>query len=565
MRITTLRTTLGLLGAFALAAPALAQEAATLNATACTALAQIAVTPAQVGLPVSGVTIVSATWVDTAPVHCRIDGRIDPVDKSASARPINFGVALPASWNGRSVQLGGGGMNGTIPALAGRGPQSELAQGYATYGSDSGHSVRDDPSWLLNDEAIQNLGYAQMKKTHDVAHVLLNAAYGREAEYNYYVGGSQGGREGLTVAQRFPQDYDGVLSSVPIVGFSTLMLGPSLIRIQEKPLANWVSAAKGPMLLKEIMRQCDKLDGLADGVINNYIDCRAEFNVNDGKGSADPWAALRCTGGANDSCLSDAQIGTLGFIFSNYSEGIALPNGRTHFGMWAPTTAIGSTPPAFGNLPMAPPGALLMERRYKGQEGAEADAPVFTTLGTEGVTGIMMGNPAGNPLDYDTTLHGARHAQVAAWLDSTQSDLGTFSARGGKVVIAIGTDDTIAPSGEQLDYYQSLLDTMGRARVDSFARLFVLPQTGHGLTGQSAAIDGDGNTLTPAPLPSTVDRFAMLTAWVERGEAPPMSAATSGMNNATGLMCSYPEYPHYQGGDRNTTAAYACTRARYAE
>jgi hypothetical protein len=558
MKIATTITALGLLCTIALP---VAAQTATLTPEACTALGATVITPAQIALPVRAVTLTSATWVDTAPVHCRIDGHIDPVDQAANARPINFGVALPASWNGRGVQLGGGGMNGMIPGLAGRGEQSELARGYATYGSDSGHSVRDDPSWLLNDEAIQNLGFAQMKKTHDVAHVLIEAAYGRGAEYNYYVGSSQGGREGLTVAQRFPQDYDGVLASVPIVGFSTLMLGPSLIRIQEKPQANWVSADKGPMLLKEIMRQCDKLDGLADGVINNYVDCRAEFNVNDSKGSEDPWAALRCTGAAADTCLSDAQIATLGLIFSNYSEGIALPNGRTHFGMWAPTTAIGSTPPAFGNSPMAPPGALLMGRRYQGQEGAEADAPVFTTLGTEGVTGIMMGQTTGNPLDYDTAKHGARHAQVAAWLDSTQSDLGAFVARGGKLIVAIGTDDTIAPSGEQLDYYQSLLDTMGRATVDSFARLFVLPQTGHGLTGRSAAIDGDGNTLTPAPLPSTVDRFAMLTAWVERGEAPGMSAATSGMD-ATGLMCSYPQYPHYKGGDRATTAAYECATPR---
>src|SRR5690606_38774060 len=135
----------------------------------------------------------------------------------------------------------------------------------------------------LNDEAIRNIGYAQMKKTHDVALALIAAAYGAAPEYNYYVGGSQGGREGLTVAQRYPQDYDGVLSSVPIVGFSTLMLAPSLIRIQEKPLASWVSAEMGPLLLKEFMRQCDALDGINDGVINNYVDCRAQFNLNDGK------------------------------------------------------------------------------------------------------------------------------------------------------------------------------------------------------------------------------------------------------------------------------------------
>jgi pimeloyl-ACP methyl ester carboxylesterase len=552
------------LAAVVLCHAAAAQDTVQLGETQCAALANTAIAPAQIGEPVAAVHIDKAAWVAEAPVHCRIDGTIDPVDQRATARPIHFGVALPATWNRRAVQLGGGGMNGTVPGLAGRGERSELAQGYATYGSDSGHAVRDDPSWVLNDEAIRNLGYAQMKKTHDAALLLINAAYGAAPAYNYYVGGSQGGREGLTVAQRYPQDYDGVLSSVPIVGFSTLMLGPTLMRIQEKPQANWVSADKGPLLVKEFMRQCDKLDGLADGIIYDYVDCRAQFNVNDKKGDADPWAALRCAAGATENCLSDAQIGTLGVIFSTYRPGITLANGRTTFGMWAPTTAVGATPPSFGNSPMAPPGALLMSRRYQGQEGAEADAPVFFTLGTEGVTGFMMKQATGNPLDYNVATHGARHAEIAQWLDSTQSDLSAFAARGGKVIVAIGTDDTIAPPGEQLDYYQSLIDTMGRDGVDAFARLYVLPQTGHGLTGQSAAIDGDGNTITPAPIPVTADRFALLTAWVERGEAPGMSVEVSGPSG-TRPMCSYPEYPHYQGGDASQASAYQCKRAAMAD
>jgi feruloyl esterase len=564
MNTTNKALQLCMLATLSLSHAAFAQDATPLSPERCATLANTTVAPAQIGEPVAAVRIDQAAWVETAPAHCRIDGQIEPVDQSPNARPINFGVALPANWNGRAVQLGGGGMNGMVPGLAGRGEQSELAKGYATYGSDSGHSMRDDPSWLLNDEAIQNLGYAQMKKTHDTALVLIEAAYGSAPDYNYYVGGSQGGREGLTVAQRYPQDYDGVLSSVPIVGFSTLMLGPTLIRIHEKPLANWVSADKGPLLLKEFMRQCDKLDGLADGVIYDYVDCRAQFNINDDKGDADPWAALRCAESATADCLSDAQIGTLGLIFSSYRPGIALPNGRETFGMWAPTTSVAATPPAFGNSPMAPPGALLMGRRYQGQEGAEADAPAFFTLGTEGVTGIVMQQTSGNPLDYTEAAHGARQATVAQWLDSTQSDLSAFAERGGKVILAIGTDDTIAPSGEQLDYYQSLLDTLGRERIDSFARLYVLPQTGHGLSGQSAAIDGDGNTLTPAPIPSAADRFALLTAWVERGEAPGMSVEVSG---ATGTrpMCSYPDYPHYQGGDASQAAAYRCTRATLAD
>jgi len=192
-----------------------------------------------------------AAWVEaagTVPAHCRVDGVFAPVDSASTARPINFRVILPASWTRRAAQLGGGGINGVIPNLTGveagaTGP-SLLQRGFATYGSDSGHQLPafgprqggpppapPDQEWALNDEAIRNFGYAQMKKTHDVAMVLITRLYGERPRFNYYVGTSQGGREGLTVAQRYPADYDGVAANVPIVSFSTLMLAPELIRI----------------------------------------------------------------------------------------------------------------------------------------------------------------------------------------------------------------------------------------------------------------------------------------------------------------------------------------------
>lgn len=535
-----------------LAPAAFAQD--TLDATQCAALAGLDIGTDRIGEPVSAVVLDSATW-QSEPPHCRIDGRLEPVDQSDSARPILFGVALPANWNGRAIQMGGGGMNGTIPALAGRGPQSDLADGYVTYGSDSGHGMRDE-AWLLNDEAIRNLGYLQMKKTHDAAMALIDAAYGKAPAYNYYVGGSQGGREGLTVAQRYPDDYDGVLSSVPIVGFSSLMLAPSRTRIEEKPLARWVPPTKGAALLAEFMRQCDGLDGLDDGVINNYVDCRAIFNVNDGSGPANPWAALQCPDdrdpAPDDStaaaCVTSGQIETLHYVFSDISPGITLPNGRSTFGMWAPTTAV-----AGGGF-----GGLFTGTRFLGQEGAAADAQRFAQLGTNGVYGFFMQDLAGNPLDFNEARHGARYQQLAAWLDSTQADLSAFAARGGKLVLIIGTDDTIASSGEQLNYYQSLLDTMGQGAVDAFARLYVLPQTGHGLSGRSAAITGSGAAAEPFELPNQTDRFALLRNWVEQGEAPAMAVPVTSAARSL-PMCSYPTYPQYTGGDATQAASYTCS------
>jgi feruloyl esterase len=201
---------------------------------------------------------------------------------------------------------------------------------------------------------------------------------------------------------------------------------------------------------------------------------------------------------------------------------------------------------------------VLVGQRYRGQEGAAADAPLFSNQGSIGVTGFMMQDLTANPLDFDIERYRARRELVSTWLDSTDPDLGDFRKRGGKLIVTVGTDDTTASSGEQLNYYRTVLDAMGREAVDSFARLYVIPQGGHGLSGRAAPINGDGVRVEQIQVPSNADRFAMLQAWVEKGTAPGRSEVVSA--GARSLpMCSYPEYPHYRGGDINQAASYACT------
>jgi len=316
-----------------------------------------------IGEPVGSVRLYAPRWIeatDASPAYAVVEGSILPVDPNGW--PINFRVLLPASWSHRAMQSGGGGMNGMITVREGNNPM--LGKGFAIYGSDAGHqasfmggrggmqsaplatgpegSSPDD--WALNEEAIRNLGYMQMKKTHDAAMVIMERIYGEQPQYNYYVGSSQGGREGLMVAQRYPADYDGIISNVPIVNFSTLMLAPELIRIQEKPLTNWVTPAKVRAITAEFLRQCDSLDGLSDGIINNYIEARVIFNVNDGKGPADPWAMLRGPNGVDPdpgdtsttAKLTDGQIKTLELTYSTYKFSTPLVNDVTSFGMWLP-------------------------------------------------------------------------------------------------------------------------------------------------------------------------------------------------------------------------------------
>ena len=171
-----------------------------------------------------------------------------------------------------------------------------------------------------------------------------------------------------------------------------------------------------------------------------------------------------------------------------------------------------------------------------------------------------MKNTSANPLDYveGGPLNGRRQ-EISAWLDATNPDLSAFARRGGKMIVAIGTNDTLASPGAQLDYYQSVLDKMGRAAVDEFARFYVIPQTGHGLTGSSYTTNGDGATIAATQIPSRFDRVAMLVDWVEKGIAPPKSATVTG-NTGSLPLCSYPTYPKYSAGPATSAGSYTCAQ-----
>jgi feruloyl esterase len=518
---------------------------------------------ASIGERVGAVTLSAPRWVaatDALPARCEIDGSMAPAKPDAHARPILFRVWLPATWNHRAAQQGGGGMNGSIPDLTGRaypiGGKSPAQLGFVTYGSDSGHQANGPTDWVLNDEAIANLGSLQMKKTHDAAMVLVQRLYGERPRYSYYTGTSQGGREALTVAQRYPADYDGVAANVPIVNFSSLMLAPELIRIQEKPIANWVTREKVNAIRGEFMRQCDGLDGAVDGVINNYTACRAIFDVTQGPANRHPWASKRCPNNVDpnpadtsaNACLTDGQISTLEFVYRPYRFSSPLANGVKSFGMWLPNT----DPSGSG---------LIVPARFRSQEGAAADAPMHTHLGVLGVTGFLMRDVDANPLGYvEGGPFDARRQELSAMLDSTNPDLSAFAKRGGKMIATIGTNDTLASPGAQLEYFQSVIDRMGRGTVDTFARFFVIPQVGHGLSGSVYQTAGDGRSVEAAPIASNYERFAFLTAWVERSEPPAMSLTVHSPDGSRLMpLCSYPSYPRYVNGAPSAAASYTCT------
>jgi feruloyl esterase len=290
---------------------------------------------------------------------------------------------------------------------------------------------------------------------------------------------------------------------------------------------------------------------LADGVINNYMAARALFDMSQGDPKRNPWAALRAPDGVDPNAadtsanarLTDGQISTLKFVYSRYPFATPLANGVRSFGMWVPNT----DPAGSG---------LIADRRFRGQEGADDNAPRHSHLGILGVTGFLMQNLSANPLDYvEGGPLNKRREQISEWLDSTNPDLSVFHRRGGKMIVIIGTDDTLASPGAQLDYFQSVLDKMGREQVDAFARFYVLPQAGHGLSGRSSGTNGDGQSVASFQVPNRFDRTALITAWVERNEAPGKTLVVTA-NGRSLPLCSYPNYPRYKSGPPESAQSY---------
>ena len=510
----------------------------------------VAIAPTDIGEPVSAVTLAAPTWTNASgsnQAFCRVNGAMAPIDPAAPN--INFGVTLPARWAYRYAQQGGAGMNGSVPALAGA---SYNNLGMATAGSDSGHQA--NPAWAVNDESIRNFGFMQMKKTYDVARVLQQRAYGGVPVYRYWFGGSQGGREGLTMAQRYPNDFEGIAVTVPVLSFSNLSLSRAAQRIQEIPLDNWVTQAKRTAISTEFMRQCDGLDGLLDGVINNYMGCRKVFDVKQHPPGYNPWSAKRCPDGADPNpsdtsaaaCFTDGQIETLKFTYTPYLFATPLVNGTTSFGMYMPGTDPG------GN-------GIIVPARYRGQQGAADSAPIYSWLGGPAVMGFLYQDLSANPLSYvEGGSLNDRRIVLSGWVDSVDPNLAAFKDRGGKLISVIGTNDTLASPGAQLDYYKAVIDAMGQHAVDEFARLWVLPMTGHGLSGNAFNVNGAGEPNSSFAIPSNHDRLGMIVDWVEKGDAPPLvPIVTAGTRSLP--MCRYPSYPRYQGGDPLQASSYTCT------
>lgn len=474
------------------------------------------------------------------PAFCKVLGHIEPVDPKAP--PVKFQVNLPVEWNGRSVQYGGGGFNGVLITGLGLPPAypfdkpSPLARGFVTYGTDSGHESKPgEPPQLfaLNDEAFENFAHRAYKKVRDAAVVLMQRAYGKKPDKMYFMGSSEGGREGLTMAQRYPDGFDGIFARVPVINWVGLQHAGTrsgLVTMGE----GWINPAQVKLVGDAVRAACDKADGSDDALIQDPVACKAAFKVE----------TLRCADGkSGDQCLTDAQIKAVDTLHATYKFPFTLANGLDDYPGWGvsgeDTPAVGPTGGWMawwlGAAPPAQPPAL--------------NNGIAWIYGAGGMQYVFARDPKLDVTTYKVEDHKARLLEVSSLMDSTDPDLSRFRARGGRLIMLEHMADYAQSPYAGIRYFESVERKLGKAETAEFARLYTAPGVDH--VGSGA--------------PANVDMLSALVDWVEKGTAPgdlevteqkveaPSFAVTRAMP-----LCRWPAWPHYKSGPVTAAESFAC-------
>jgi len=516
-----------------------ADETTALPGAACSSLQGMTIAAPAIGLPTSGAEVQTATMVVASTAnnpngeYCKVTGIVKP--KNPSSPNLEFEVNLPASWNRRALQMGGGGYNGTlVTGLAGftlqpAGVDNPLKQGYVTLGSDGGHKSTQgfDGRFAMDDEALANFGKESVKKTHDAALEVIKKAYGRAPERFYFIGGSQGGHEALDAAARYYRDYDGVVANYPAYNVTLLHLGSLNAgrAVYEGGGAAWLNPAKTKLITDAVYAKCDALDGTTDTIVSNVKACNAAFDVK----------ALRCANGKDtgDSCLSDAQLGAVAKIAADYKPGFAVA-GMDTFPRWAFLE-----------------GALFRERSNWGSVPQPSNPlsgkePLLYTAGDQTAKFIITRDPELDTMTFDPKRWAERVAWAATMMDVTNVSLAPFKAKGGKIIMTHGTaDDFITPHNSEA-YYARQVKEFGQGGVDSFLRFYMIPGFGHGF----------------GPFNAKIDSLTALRNWVEKGEAPKGLTAADGNPNANRArpLCEWPKWPKFTGaaGTEGSAASFTC-------
>jgi feruloyl esterase len=474
------------------------------------------------------------------PAFCKVLGHIDSTDQSAP--PVKFEVNLPAEWNGRSLQYGGGGFNGVLitglalPPAHPFDKASPLAQGFVTYGTDSGHESKpgEPPQvFALNDEAFENFAHKAYKKVRDAAVDLMVRAYGKRPDKMYFMGSSEGGREAMTMAQRYPEDFDGILARVPVINWVGLLHASNRSGLVTMGDA-WIRPAQVKLVADAVRAACDKADGSDDQLIEDPVACRASFKPE----------TLRCAEGqSGDQCLIEQQIAAINSLHSPFKFPFALANGLDDYPGWGVS---GEDTPAFG--PTGGWSAWWLGTAAPAQPPVPANA-IQWVYGSGAIQYVMARDPKLDVRTYKVDDYKDRVLQVSNLMDSTNPDLSKFRAHGGRLIMLEYMSDYAQSPYAGIRYFEKVQSTLGKAETAEFARLYTAPGVDH--VGSGA--------------PANVDMLGVLVGWVENGKAPGDLEVVEQKVEAPEFpivralpLCQWPAWPHYKTGDVNAAASFAC-------
>ena len=477
---------------------------------------------------VSGAFAVPGTrdTIRNLPALCRVAGEI----QSTADSHIAFEVWLPfENWNGKLAGVGNGGWAGTI-SYAGP-PNASLAdqvrRGYAAVSTNTGHEGNGGDARFAygHPERLVDFAWRAVHEMTVKAKSVTQAFYGRPPQHAYWIGCSTGGKQGLTEAQRFPADYDGIIAGAPANNWSPLMTATAMLSITAiGDSARYLPPPARTLLRDAVIRACDKLDGVEDGVLEDPRRCHF-----------DP-AVLQCgsPSQSDSNCLSAAQVTAAKRIYSGVVDPI---DGRKVSSGLAPGSELLWAAFATPGRPFPIPFSY-----YRWLVFADS-------------TWDWRSFDLANPRTRQAWIDGDR--KFTPVLSAVDPNLRAFRARGGKLIQYHGWNDQLISPHNSIDYFESVLSlesSNGRDRaaaladMQQFYRLFMVPGMAH---------CGGGNG------PNVFDVEGALEEWVEHGVAPESVIAAhlgpNGVPDRRRPLCPYPRVAMYKGeGDTNDAASFAC-------
>ena len=530
--------------------------------------------------PVGGTTlritkseVQAATAAEKA--HCLVEGamneRVSAVDGRPYAIKFRMRMPLPADWNGKFFMQSVGGFVGIVDTGYGRYygmTSTAFSRDYAVIVQDAGHdnAVNSDPNaggpsaFARDPQARIDFGHNSYHVVVQVGKAILNNYYAKAPAHTYFLSCSDGGRQAVGIAQRYPQDFDGIVAGAPALSIPYMSayvplilqtLAPLAIKAGHldengRPLIGKVyTDADFQLVSNAVMEACDGLDGLKDGIANNIDACTDAVVV-------PRLTALTCQGDKTTSCLTGEQIGALRTVMAGpkTSTGIQLYPGQpwdpgiggmngTEFNQGFRRTWFGSYDAKTNDsvkLTISAPQAVMVWKT----------PPTPMTI-PQAIDFFMKYNIDDTPASV-TRKTDVYQQSVIEWGLMNSPDLSGFKQRGGKLLAWIGNADGAVSPNETKAWFKAVNEREG-GKADDFLKLFVVPGMAHCSGGMAT------------------DRFDMLSAlenWVERGALESVTAEATkpgffGVASRTRPLCPYPKYAHYNGsGDINVASNFSC-------